>query len=182
MGGLFIPQQDFGEAMENEHGIFIGAPFDGVMGLSFPELAKPGTIPPLQRLIDSKQLNNALFSVWLNSREGELGGEINFGEIDYKKFIGDLHWAKVTNRPYWQIKINRVWFEGQSDDLAEDIQALIDTGSSIISVPPHYIKSVEQILGVQEIVNGYGIVNCAKQHLLPKLNLQINNKVKDGTL
>ena len=171
-----IKGQDFGEALESDHATFISTPFDGVFGLAFPELAKPGTINPLQRLCTDKQLKQCLFSVWLMRDSFELGGELHLGEVDSRMFVGELHWVPVSNRPYLQVDLERVWFEGQ-EDLAVNVQGLLDTGSSIISVPPSHIKQVDQILGVTEYINGYGLLDCRNVKGLPRLNIQMGGKV-----
>jgi Eukaryotic aspartyl protease len=176
-----IEGQDFGEAMESDHETFIGAPFDGVFGLALPGLAKPGTISALQRLCTLNLLPQCLFSVWLNSDDSnninDVGGELNLGEVDHEMFFGELHWVGVSNKPYWQVDVERVWFEGE-EDLAEDVQALFDTGSSIISVPPNLIQDVDKTLGVTQYINGYGLLNCRRIPNLPRFNIQIKGKVQ----
>lgn len=172
-----IRGQDFGEALESDHNTFIGTPFDGVFGLAFPELAKPGTISPLQRLCSEGLLPKCLFSVWLTDCNQSYGGELQLGEIEENAYLGELHWVPVSNRPYWQFDVKCVWFEGQEHNLAEDIQALLHTGSSTISVPPYYIQDVDSTLGVKEYMNGYGLLSCNSLSTLPRFNLQIKGKV-----
>jgi hypothetical protein len=181
LGEIVIAGQDFGQATESDQAAFLGTPFDGVFGLAFPELAKAGTVSALRRLCTQHLIPQCLFGVWLTEYTRGIGGELHLGEIDGGMFLGELHWVPVSNRPYWQIDAERIWFDGH-DNMAEDIQVLLDTGSSIISVPPLYIKKVDQILGVQEYINGYGLLSCLSIMKLPALNIQINGKVANNNI
>lgn len=69
-------------------------------------------------LIDSK-----VFSFRLGSSE-EDGGEAIFGGVDETAYTGDLVYAPVRRKAYWEVELNSV-------SLGDDVLELDNTGAAI---------------------------------------------------
>ncbi|MGH0180009.1 UNVERIFIED_CONTAM: hypothetical protein FKN15_003068 [Acipenser sinensis] len=71
------------------------------------------------------------------------GGELIFGGFDPSHFSGELHWVPVTKQGYWQILVDN-----------GGCQAIVDTGTSMLTGPTADIKALQQVLGASALDEG----------------------------
>lgn len=59
-------------------------------------------------MVEQRHLSQQIFSLWLNrDPTSQLGGEIVFGGIDWRRFRGDHTYIPLTQQDYWQVyKLN----------------------------------------------------------------------------
>lgn len=57
----------------------------------------------------------------------EDGGEVTFGGIDKSAFKGELVYAPVRRKAFWEVELEQISFNGEVLEL-EDTGAVIDTG------------------------------------------------------
>ncbi|XP_069879881.1 gastricsin [Dipodomys merriami] len=171
-----VPNQEFGLS-ENEPGYtFVYAKFDGIMGLAYPGLAAGGATTALQGMLQEGALSNALFSVYLGSKEGsEDGGVIVFGGVDESLYTGEIFWAPVTRELYWQIALEEFFVGDQASGwCSQGCQGIVDTGTSLLAVPKNYLGTLLEVIGAQESAYGQYYVNCNNVESLPTLKFLIN--------
>ena len=65
IGNLVSTDQPFGLSLQ-QFG-FDNAPFDGILGLSYPSLAIPGTIPIFDKLKQQGSISEAVFAFYLST-------------------------------------------------------------------------------------------------------------------
>lgn len=65
IGNLVSTDQPFGLSLQ-QFG-FDNAPFDGVLGLSYPSLAVPGTIPIFDKLKQQGAISEPIFAFYLST-------------------------------------------------------------------------------------------------------------------
>ncbi|XP_043572465.1 gastricsin-like [Chiloscyllium plagiosum] len=174
VAGISISKQELGLS-ENEPGSnFYYAPFDGILGLSYPALSGGGAMPVFDNMLKENLLEEPLFSVYLsrypNSQDG---GEVLFGGIDHGIYSGQIHWAPVIQELYWNIAIQGVLLNGQPAFCYQGCQAIVDTGTSLITVPNEYLKELLQEIGASD-QNGEFVVNCNNIANMPSLTFAIN--------
>ena len=57
-------------------------------------------------MIEQGLVKEQVFSFWLNRNEAEEeGGELVFGGVDPKHFIGEHSYVPVTRKGYWQVNL-----------------------------------------------------------------------------
>jgi len=90
LAGLIIENQTIGLAT-TESTSFSNDVVDGILGLAYNSITcVPGTLTPMDNLIQQKLIQSPLFSVWLGrSSEGGGGGEFCF----FCLFVAALHHA-----------------------------------------------------------------------------------------
>lgn len=71
-------------------------------------------------MVEQGLVKEQVFSFWLNRNEAdEEGGELVFGGVDPKHFIGEHSYVPVTRKGYWQVCIYK------SPNCEKDLIALL---------------------------------------------------------
>ncbi|KAK7815488.1 hypothetical protein U0070_005600 [Myodes glareolus] len=172
--GIKVPNQEFGLS-ENEPGTnFVYADFDGIMGLAFPGLSAGGATTAMQGLLKEGALSQPLFGVYLGSQEGSNGGQIVFGGVDKNLYTGELTWIPVTQDLYWQISIDDFLIGGTTSGwCSQGCQGIVDTGTSLLTMPSQYLSDFLQTIGAEEEYGEY-FVSCDSVSSLPTFNFVLN--------
>merc|ERR1712039_387347 len=124
-------------------------PFDGILGLGFPELALGDGPPVMQALVESGQLEEPVFGFYL----GDSGpGELVLGGVDPNHFVGDFTWANVTDSNYWAVNLDAVKL-GDFLTISLSKTAVVDSGTSLLAGPQREIQAIALMLGAQELPN-----------------------------
>ncbi|XP_077874648.1 gastricsin [Ictidomys tridecemlineatus] len=171
-----VPNQEFGLSEQEPGTNFVYAQFDGIMGLAYPSLSEGGATTALQGMLQVDALSSPMFSVYLSNQEGsEDGGAVIFGGVDESLYTGQIFWAPVTRELYWQIGIQEFYVgEEASGWCSQGCQAMVDTGTSLLTVPQQYLSSLLQAIGAQEGEYGQFFVNCNDVQNLPTFTFVIN--------
>ncbi|KAM7318571.1 hypothetical protein ACRRTK_021683 [Alexandromys fortis] len=172
--GIKVPNQEFGLS-ENEPGTnFVYADFDGIMGLAFPGLSAGGATTAMQGLLKEGALSQPLFGVYLGSQEGSDGGQIVFGGVDKDLYTGELTWIPVTQDLYWQISIDDFLIGGTTSGwCSQGCQGIVDTGTSLLTMPSQYLSDFLEAIGAEEEYGEY-FVSCDSVSSLPTFNFVLN--------
>ncbi|XP_004624210.1 gastricsin [Octodon degus] len=172
-----VPKQEFGLS-ENEPGSnFVYAEFDGIMGLAYPSLSVGGATTALQGLLREGALSQSLFSVYLGSQQDTTneGGALILGGVDESLYSGEISWTPVTEALYWQIGIEDFLLDGEvSGWCSQGCQGIVDTGTSLLTVPQEYLSTLMQAIGAQENEFGEYMVDCNSIQNLPTLTFVIS--------
>ncbi|KAI1315449.1 hypothetical protein EDD11_000782 [Mortierella claussenii] len=133
VGGVAVEQTIGLATMESSQ--FASSPADGLFGLGFNTIESVSGVKTfLDNAIKAGVLAKPVVSVFLPSvrRNGGVGGEYLFGDIDTTKFTGELTYIPVTKKGYWQVAIDDASFNGKS--LGQSSQGIVDTGTTLIIV------------------------------------------------
>uniref|UniRef100_A0A4W4ETG3 Peptidase A1 domain-containing protein n=1 Tax=Electrophorus electricus TaxID=8005 RepID=A0A4W4ETG3_ELEEL len=176
LSGITITDQEIGLSTSEPGQNFVVAQFDGILGLAYPSLAVGNQIPLVDNMMQKDLLNQNLFAVYL-SPNGESGSEVAFGGVDQNMYQGSLYWTPVTSETYWQIGIQGFQVGGQETGWCSrygGCQAIVDTGTSSLTVPQSYLAYLMQSLGAQQNSYGEYVVDCSQANSLPSLTFTIN--------
>ncbi|MBN3304474.1 CATEA protein, partial [Amia calva] len=172
--GMAVSHQKFGESVSEPGSTFVDADFDGILGLGYPSIAAAGATPVFDSMMAQGLLDLPLFSVYLNrNSDYSGGGEILFGGIDESHFSGELHWVPVTNQGYWQILLDNVKVNGQVRFCEDGCQAIVDTGTSLLTGPTADISALLAELGAEAAGDGTYTVACSSFPSLPDVTFTI---------
>ncbi|XP_028654929.1 cathepsin E-like [Erpetoichthys calabaricus] len=173
--GISVSQQKFGESVSEPGSTFVDANFDGILGLGYPSIAVGGAPPVFDSMMAQGLVALPVFSVYLNRNpDSSSGGEIVFGGFDHNHFEGQLHWVPVTQQGYWQILVDNIKVNGVVKFCSDGCQAIVDTGTSLLTGPSGDIKVIQNLLSAQPLDEGVDAVECGKIPLLPDITFQIN--------
>ncbi|CAK6439718.1 unnamed protein product [Pipistrellus nathusii] len=172
--GLTVVGQQFGESVTEPGQTFVNAEFDGILGLGYPSLAVGGVTPVFDNMMSQNLVDVPMFSVYMSSDpDGGAGSELIFGGYDHSHFSGSLNWVPVTKQGYWQIALDAIQVGGAVMFCSKGCQAIVDTGTSLLTGPSDEIKQLQKAIGA-EPVDGEYAVECDNLNVMPDVTFIIN--------
>lgn len=178
LAGLKVPNQQFAEAVKQPGIVFAVARFDGVLGMAYPAISVDGVTPVFDTAMAAKILPQNIFSFYINrDPAGEVGGELMLGGFDQQYFDGDLHYVNVTRKAYWQIKMDEVQVGGTLTLCKNGCQAIVDTGTSMITGPVQEVRALQKAIGAIPLLMGEYWIDCKRIPSLPVVSLSLGGKM-----
>ncbi|XP_009705415.1 PREDICTED: cathepsin E [Cariama cristata] len=172
--GLTVSNQKFAESVSEPGKTFVDAAFDGILGLAYPSLAVDGVTPVFDNMMAQDLVELPMFSVYMSANpESSLGGELLFGGFDPSRFTGTLNWVPVTQQGYWQIQLDNIQLGGTTIFCMNGCQAIVDTGTSLITGPIKHIKELQSYIGATSVDGEYA-VECSNLNVMPDVTFTIN--------
>uniref|UniRef100_A0A8C1FIC3 Peptidase A1 domain-containing protein n=1 Tax=Cyprinus carpio carpio TaxID=630221 RepID=A0A8C1FIC3_CYPCA len=176
----FISQDTvtFAEAVKQPGIVFAVARFDGVLGMAYPSISVDGVTPVFDTAMTAKILPQNIFSFYINrDPAGEVGGELMLGGFDQQYFDGDLHYVNVTRKAYWQIKMEEVQVGGTLTLCKNGCQAIVDTGTSMITGPVQEVRALQKAIGAIPLLMGEYWIDCKRIPSLPVVSFSLGGKM-----
>nr|GAT59467.1 aspartic peptidase A1 [Mycena chlorophos] len=174
IGGISIPKQDFAEATKEPGLVFAFAKFDGILGLGYDTISVNGIVPPFYNMVNQKLIDEPVFAFRLGKTEDD-GGEAVFGGIDDSAYTGEIQYAPVRRKAYWEVELDKIAFGDDVLDL-ENTGAAIDTGTSLIAMPSDVAEMLNAQIGATKSWNGQYTIDCAKIPTLPDLTFYLGGE------
>jgi hypothetical protein len=146
---------------------FTLVPFDGIFGLSLPQMAEGPAFSILDQFVEAGVLKEPLFSVFFGN-DGE-ESEVTFGEVKQSLCGSEMFWAPVTEPGYWQVQMNDVSLGKTPLGLcsgASKCQVAVDTGTSLLAGPSDVVEMLVDKLSVAS--------DCSNIQSLPDLVFNVN--------
>merc|ERR1719420_1847454 len=135
---------------------FTSFKFDGVLGLALPEMSQGPEFNFMGLLLQNKALKKPMFSVFLSDSDSE-ASEITFGDIKGEHMATDMFWAPVSrDSGYWQVQIDDITINNKKQQLCNDCQVAVDTGTSQLAGPTEVINELSGRLDVKHDCSNYG--------------------------
>jgi hypothetical protein len=167
MGGVDVKNTLFAEATTEPGLAFKIGKFDGIMGMAFSSIAVDGLTPAWYSAVGDAKL----FGVYLGGTSG-VGGEMTLGGTDSSHYTGDISYFPVSRAKYWQISVDTFSVGNLSK-----VEGILDTGTSLLVVPPAVMTSFGNQVGAKSIAMGKEwTIDCSKISTLPTLNIMIGGK------
>jgi len=195
IAGLEVKNQTFGEAIKEPGLAFVAAKFDGILGMGYREISVGDVEPPFYKLFKQGAVQKAIFSFYLNRDPNVTdGGSLILGGSDPSKYKGDLIYTPVTSKGYWQFDLQDVKVKGESihqrssrrrsegfgefgefreESSPQVVQAIADTGTSLIAGPTDSITAINDAIGATPIIGGEYTVKCEAIPSLPDVTFKI---------
>ncbi|XP_056413747.1 gastricsin-like [Hyla sarda] len=169
--GLSITNQEIGLSVNEPGTNFVYAAFEGIFGMAYPALSAGGATTAMQGMLQQNLLTYPIFSVYMSSQSGM----VVFGGVDNSLYSGQIYWAPVTQELYWQIAVDAFSINGQATGwCSQGCQAMVDTGTSLLTIPQQFLGTFLQYVGAQQSQNGEYLVNCNSVQSLPTISFTIN--------
>ncbi|KAK1166773.1 nothepsin [Acipenser oxyrinchus oxyrinchus] len=174
LSDVSIKEQEFGESVFEPGFTFVRAKFDGVLGMGYPSLSEGGATPVFDKLMEQQQVEKPVFSFYLSrGRDKECGGEVLLGGVDDSLYTGSINWVPVTEKGYWQIKLDNVKVQGSAAFCSDGCQAIVDTGTSLITGPAAEITKLQEHIGATPTQQGEFVIDCTRLSSLPRVDVTI---------
>jgi len=167
--GAICTHADFVVATEESDEPFSLVPFDGIFGLSLPQMSEAPHFNILDCMIRDKVLKQNIFSVFLGAADAE-PSEISFGEFKQDRMASELFWVPVTNPGYWQVAMEDITIHNERQSLCpHGCQVAVDTGTSLLAGPSEIINAITQKVDVKS--------NCGNYKQLPDLGFIVGGHI-----
>ncbi|ORZ41544.1 aspartic peptidase domain-containing protein [Catenaria anguillulae PL171] len=178
VGDLVLEKTEFGESTKEPGIAFALGKFDGILGLGYDTIAVNQVVPPFYQMINQGLLNNPLFTFWLGdtNKDKDAGGELVFGDIDTDHFTGDIHYAPIVRKGYWEVRMDKMTLDGENFENLGNATAAIDTGTSLIAAPMKAAESINARIGAKKNFMGQYTLDCSTLDELPEITFFFNGK------
>jgi len=105
IGPLTVQEQTFG-LIETEQGeVFEEVPFEGIVGLAFPQMAANNAKPFFDNIINQKTLKKNQFAFYF-SPTNPAANALFWGGVDPQFYEGDVTHFRVTDPYYWSVDLD----------------------------------------------------------------------------
>ncbi|PLW48875.1 hypothetical protein PCANC_07514 [Puccinia coronata f. sp. avenae] len=179
IGDLTVPDVDFAESTKEPGLAFAFGKFDGIFGLGYDTISVLHTVPPFYKMMDKGMLDEPVFAFYLGSADGTKadpnGGEVVFGGVDKAHYEGEIFYAPVRRRGYWEVELKSVKF-GDEEMKLHNVGAAIDTGTSLIALPTDTAEIINAEIGATKSWSGQYTVDCSRIPELPDLTFNFGGK------
>jgi len=167
-GSVICAQAHFVAATDESDEPFSLVPFDGILGLSLPQMAEGPQFSVVDRLVESGVLEKPLFAVFFGNDDEE--SEITFGRYEEHHMETQLTWVPVTEPGYWQVHMEDVTMGGEKLGICESkgCQVAVDTGTSLLAGPSDAVDTLIEKLELKS--------DCSNVKDLPKVGFMVGGK------
>ena len=183
LGGIAVDNITFGEVTHQPGMTFLAANFDGVFGLGWPEqMTVKGLQPPFFHMLKQANFQDCKISMYMtkSTDSTRLGhekpsGEIIFGGSDKSKYREPMvRLPLVQPRKFWAVTMSKI--KAGSYLIAQNVSAIIDTGTSLIIGPPAEIQALHaEMNGAKVHGSGEYMLNCTMLKYMPPVTLHFGN-------
>jgi len=174
VAGVTVQKQLFGEATYMPGQTFVHTKFDGIFGMGYREIAVDQVVPPFYNMYFQKQIDQPVFSFWLNrNTTDENGGELYLGGANPDHYTGEIVYAPITRKGYWQFTMDGIYIGDYPALCLNGCQAIADTGTSLIVGPEYEVEKLHRIIGAVRVSGGAYLVDCTRLRYLPNFYFQI---------
>lgn len=144
-------------------------PFDGIFGLSLPQMSEGPHFNILDCMIRDKVLKRNMFAVFFGATDTE-ESEITFGEYKSSRMASDLFWVPVSNPGYWQVEMEDITIQNHRMGFCHgNCQVAVDTGTSLMAGPTDIVNGLIDKLSVAS--------NCSNYDKLPDLGFVVGQHI-----
>jgi len=168
IGSSTVTKQLFAEATVEPGLAFKIGKFDGIMGMAFQAIAVDGMQPAWYSALSAD--DDKAFGVYLGGTSG-VGGEMTFGGADSAHYTGDINYVPVSRAKYWQVSVDSF-----SVGNLTKIEAIVDTGTSLLVAPPDVVTAFGKQIGATLVAGKEWTLDCSKVAGLPDLDIMIGGK------
>eukprot|EP01069_Polyplicarium_translucidae_P006267 Polyplicarium_translucidae@DN2933_c0_g1_i1.p3 len=106
--------------------------FDGILGLAWPTISEHQLPPVFEAMLEARAIPQPYFAFYLGDTAGS-DGELLFGGVDTDHFEGQVTWATLIRKMFWEVPVAGMRTGNEIVDIGEHTSAIIDSGTSLIA-------------------------------------------------
>jgi len=137
-------------------------PSSGVFGLAGSAYAILGAPNLLTAMINAGAINQSIFSIYLNPKQGSTDSFVLFGGTDSTKYSGHIHYRPVTSNRFWAVRLVSITLDGDRVHYCNNpCRAVFSTLDPYIYGPPVEVRKINNALNISK--------DCSNYYTLPRL-------------
>jgi cathepsin D len=174
--------QGFACATEEPGLSFVAAKFDGILGMGWDTISVDKLPQPMDQIFaDTTNCPQAVFAFWLNRdmSGNAVGGEMTLCGTDPAHYTGSIAWENLKSEDYWRITLGGLSIKNTTITGAMD--AIVDTGTSLMAGPTTQVAQIQKIIGAFEVVAGEYEVICDLVPMLPNVEITLGGQTFELT-
>uniref|UniRef100_A0A8C6DZB8 Peptidase A1 domain-containing protein n=1 Tax=Moschus moschiferus TaxID=68415 RepID=A0A8C6DZB8_MOSMO len=160
IGDLVSIDQAFGLSVLADG--FEGMPFDGILGLNYPNISVSGAIPIFDNL--KNQDGQSLSPNYV----------VMFGGVDHRYYKGELNWVPLIQAGDWRVHMDSISMKKKVIACSGGCEALLYTGTSLIQGPSSLVDDIHKLIGTTPQGSKH-YVSCLTINTLPSIVFTINS-------
>jgi len=167
-GSSICSKVNFVAASEETNEPFAAVPFDGILGLSLPQMAEGDSFAIVDQFVSAGVLEQSLFAFFFG-HDGEQS-EVTFGAYKHEHMADALFWTSVTEPGYWQVKVDDILIGGKKQSICPSprgCQVAVDTGTSLMAGPSGVVDAMVDAIDVEQ--------DCSNIKNLPAIGFAIGH-------
>uniref|UniRef100_A0A8C3HBB7 Peptidase A1 domain-containing protein n=1 Tax=Chrysemys picta bellii TaxID=8478 RepID=A0A8C3HBB7_CHRPI len=165
--------QIFGLSETEPGSTFYYVPYDGILGLAFPNISSSGATPVFDNMMNEADHSWIFLDSPVSSDE-QSGSFVMFGGIDSSYHSGSLNWIPLSAETYWEITMDSITIDGETIACSNSCQAIIDTGTSLLAGPSTGISNIDSYIGANTSRGVCYTRICSAMSSLPNIVFTIN--------
>uniref|UniRef100_H0XTD3 Peptidase A1 domain-containing protein n=1 Tax=Otolemur garnettii TaxID=30611 RepID=H0XTD3_OTOGA len=166
IGDLEDINQAFVQSIWQDHAFGSLAPFDGILGLAYPDISQARHTPVFDNLWKKGLITENLFAFYLTSKR-KRGSMLMLGGVDHSYYSGELRWVPLTKQRHWQVALDSITMNGTVIACHDGCQAILDTGSSVVDGPNEDVLQIQNVIHAQQTYNNMYVIDCNTTTQLP---------------
>lgn len=173
IGDLKIKGQLFGETTSEPGLAFAFGRFDGILGMGYDTIAVNHIPPPFYNMIDQGLLDEPVFAFYLGDTNEKTESMITFGGVDTSAYSGKMVKLPLRRKAYWEVNLDAITFGKDTAEL-DNTGAILDTGTSLITLPSTLAELLNKQIGAKKGFNGQYTIECDKRDSLPDMTWELS--------
>jgi saccharopepsin len=173
IGDLTIKDQLFGEATSEPGLAFAFGRFDGILGLGYDTISVNHIPPPFYMMVDQGLLDEPVFAFYLGDTNEGSESVATFGGVDPSHYTGKLIKIPLRRKAYWEVNLDAITFGDETAEF-EGTGAILDTGTSLITLPSTIAELLNKEIGAKKGFNGQYTIDCKLRDSLPEMTFTLS--------
>lgn len=149
LGAFTIENQTFGLIEELKGDVFAQVPFEGILGLGFPDMSANGVQPVFDNLIEKGKLPNNTFAFYF-SPSNTAANAVFWGGVDDTFYHGPVEYFNVVDPFYWSLELVSMHIGDQELDISRGTgimpKAIVDTGTTYFTAESGVFETILDML------------------------------------
>jgi len=146
IGPVKTKHQTIGLISQELGQVFVDGKFDGILGLSFPQLSAADYTPVFDTIMKQHVLTVPQFAFYYGSKHPGTTDDsaVVLGEISETLYHPPVSWIEVSKQMYWEMNLVDIYVDDVPMNLCDSggCKVVVDTGTSLLTGPSAAISTL----------------------------------------
>ncbi|XP_040111127.1 pregnancy-associated glycoprotein 1-like [Oryx dammah] len=145
-------------------------PFDGILGLNYPNIYVFGAIPIFVNLKNQGAISEPVFAFYLSKAKGSV---VMFGGVYKSSYQGVLNWVPLIHTGDWSVHKDCISMKRKFIACSGGCEPFVDTRTSLILGPRRLVNNIQNLIGAMPRGSKH-YISCFAVNILSSIIFTIN--------